>query len=250
MCHIRISNHIHWSCSSWEEDERKKETIKPVWMTNRPSASDFLLLSLLFCLSHSRRGTSVLYDCKCKFSKQKRKQKQKYHKIIDYVIKCSGIPCVHFAFTLAVSRALYRHQCLICFVPQSQATLSKKLINILCVCISFLYISNKKIKFIGHKNRRTIFTCTNDSIDVHQFVSSFINVLSSSFAIDIFFSHFVCLLLVFFFTFRAGPIFVCCIFVRLFVAFSVWLDGWWLVNGFSIRYIVSVYLQWSNCCLH
>lgn len=90
-----------------------------------------------------------------------------------------------------------------------------------CVCISFLYISNKKIKFIGHKNRRTIFTCTNDSIDVHQFVSSFINVLSSSFAIDIFFSHFVCLLLVFFFTFRAGPFFVCCIFVRLLVAFLV-----------------------------
>lgn len=119
---------------------KKKNTIKPVWMTNRPSASDFLLLSLLFCLSHSRRGTSVLYDCKCKFSKQKRKQKQKYHKIIDYVIKCSGIPCVHFAFTLAVSRALYRHQCLICFVPQSQATLSKKLINILCVCVYFFFI--------------------------------------------------------------------------------------------------------------
>lgn len=115
-------------------------------MTNRPSASDFLLLSLLFCLSHSRRGTSVLYDCKCKFSKQKRKQKQKYHKIIDYVIKCSGIPCVHFAFTLAVSRALYRHQCLICFVPQSQATLSKKLINILCVCVCVFLFYTYRIK--------------------------------------------------------------------------------------------------------
>lgn len=98
-----------------------------------------------------------------------------------------------------------------------------------CVCISFLYISNKKIKFIGHKNRRTIFTCTNDSIDVHQFVSSFINVLSSSFAIDIFSLSFRLFVAGIFFHFSRWPVFCVlyiCSVVCCFFRFDLMVGGW------------------------
>lgn len=142
--------------------------------------------------------------CECKFpnkieNRNNRWEKKKYHKIIDYVIKFQVFWYARIHTHVSTLRSLYhitrivQHICTN-VLSTSAMTVSwmlfylKKLINFF---VSFFFISNKKIKFITHKKRRTKFTCTNDSTDVYQFVSSYINVLSSSLASAAFSFHFI-----------------------------------------------------------